>query len=163
MGVRIRGSINHTVPFEWPRQTTTEIAAPSSHGCAVFPTWTLGIGVVLKHRTRRTLFGYTKLYGQVPGGQAELLRVPHADYGPVVVPEGAPDDRYLFLSDVLPTAWQAVQYASVPKDGALVVLGLGPIGDMSCRVARHLGVENIIAIDLVPERLQRAASAASRC
>jgi threonine dehydrogenase-like Zn-dependent dehydrogenase len=111
---------------------------------------------VREHGCGAALFGYTKLYGQVPGGQAELLRVPHADYGPVKVPHGAPDDRYLFLSDVLPTAWQAVQYASVPKDGSLVVLGLGPIGDMSCRVARHLGVENVIAVDLVPERLQRA-------
>ena len=110
---------------------------------------------VHEHGCGAALFGYTKLYGQVPGGQAELLRVPHADYGPIVVPEGPPDDRFLFLSDVLPTAWQAVRYASVPKGGNLVVLGLGPIGDMSCRVARHLGVENIIGIDLVPERLQR--------
>src|SRR3954470_18826160 len=86
------------------------------------------------------LFGYTKLYGQVPGGQAELLRVPHADYGPIKVPTGPPDDRYLFLSDVLPTAWQAVQFADVPDDGCLVVLGLGPIGDMASRVAQHLGV-----------------------
>src|SRR4029453_8046348 len=60
------------------------------------------------------LFGYTKLYGQVPGAQAELVRVPHANYGPIKVPDGPGDDRYLFLSDVLPTAWQAVQYAAVP-------------------------------------------------
>ena len=65
------------------------------------------------------LFGYTKLYGQVPGGQAELLRVPHADYGPIKVPHGPADDRFLFLSDVLPTAWQAVQYAAAPKDGTV--------------------------------------------
>jgi len=84
------------------------------------------------------------------------LRVPHADYGPIVVPEGPPDDRFLFLSDVLPTAWQAVQFADVPDDGSLVVLGLGPIGDMSARVARHLGVADVIGIDLVPERLARA-------
>ena len=102
------------------------------------------------------LFGYTKLYGQVPGGQAELLRVPHADYGPIKVPTGPPDDRYLFLSDVLPTAWQCVQYADVQKGGSLVVLGLGPIGDMSCRIAQHLGVENVIGVDLVDERLDRA-------
>ncbi|MGI9028623.1 MAG: alcohol dehydrogenase catalytic domain-containing protein, partial [Ilumatobacteraceae bacterium] len=56
------------------------------------------------------LFGYTKLYGQVPGGQAELLRVPQAQYGPIKVPHGPPDDRFVYLSDVLPTAWQAVQY-----------------------------------------------------
>ena len=59
--------------------------------------------------TGGSLFGYTKLYGQVPGGQAELLRVPHADYGPIKVPEGPPDDRFVYLSDVLPTAWQAVE------------------------------------------------------
>jgi threonine dehydrogenase-like Zn-dependent dehydrogenase len=102
------------------------------------------------------LFGYTKLYGRVPGGQAELLRVPHADYGPIVVPEGPPDDRFVYLSDVLPTAWQCVHYANVPKGGSLVVLGLGPIGDMACRVAEHLGAETIIGVDLVDARLHRA-------
>jgi threonine dehydrogenase-like Zn-dependent dehydrogenase len=102
------------------------------------------------------LFGYTKLYGAVPGGQAELLRVPHADYGPIKVPEGPPDDRFVYLSDVLPTAWQAVDYASVPKGGSVVVLGLGPIGDMCCRVARYRGAQSIIGLDLVPERLERA-------
>ncbi|HEY0317354.1 MAG TPA: zinc-dependent alcohol dehydrogenase [Solirubrobacterales bacterium] len=102
------------------------------------------------------MFGYTKLYGEVPGGQAEALRVPQAQYGPIKVPEGPPDERYLFLSDVLPTAWQAVSYAELPKGGSLVVLGLGPIGDMSCRVALQRGAGRVIGIDLVPERLQRA-------
>src|SRR6187402_583837 len=77
-----------------------------------------------------SLFGYTSLYGSVPGGQAEYLRVPQAHFGPIKVPEGAPDEQYLFLSDVLPTAWQAVQYADVPEGGTLAVLGLGPIGQM---------------------------------
>jgi threonine dehydrogenase-like Zn-dependent dehydrogenase len=104
------------------------------------------------------LFGYTKLYGQVPGGQAEYLRVPFGNRLPVVVPEGPPDDRFVYLSDVLPTAWQAVQYAGVPAGGSLAVLGLGPIGDMCTRVARHLGIENVIGIDRVPERLQRATA-----
>ncbi|MDT0308852.1 zinc-dependent alcohol dehydrogenase [Streptomyces sp. DSM 44917] len=104
------------------------------------------------------LFGYTRLYGSVPGAQAEYLRVPQAHYGPVRVPEGVPEDRYLFLSDVLPTAWQAVAYADPPKGGTLVVLGLGPIGDMCCRIARHQGVAQVIGIDLVPERLARARS-----
>jgi threonine dehydrogenase-like Zn-dependent dehydrogenase len=104
------------------------------------------------------LFGYTRLYGQVPGGQAELLRVPQAHYGPVKVPEGPPDDRFLFLSDVLPTAWQAVQYADVPEGGSVAVLGLGPIGEMACRVAQHLGAANVIGLDLVPDRLARAAA-----
>jgi threonine dehydrogenase-like Zn-dependent dehydrogenase len=102
------------------------------------------------------LFGYTKLYGQVPGGQAELLRVPQAQYGPIKVPQGPPDDRFVYLSDVLPTAWQAVQYAGVANGGTVVVLGLGPIGSMACRIATHLGAARVLGIDLVPERLERA-------
>jgi threonine dehydrogenase-like Zn-dependent dehydrogenase len=106
-----------------------------------------------------SLFGYTKLYGQVPGGQAQYLRVPQAQYGPIKVPEGPSDDRFLFLSDVLPTAWQAVEYAGAPSVAnldSLVVLGLGPIGDMATRIARQRGVKQVIGVDLVPERLQRA-------
>jgi threonine dehydrogenase-like Zn-dependent dehydrogenase len=101
------------------------------------------------------LFGYTKLYGQVPGGQAEFLRVPQAQYGPIKVPDGPPDDRFVYLSDVLPTAWQAVRYAAIPDGGTVTVLGLGPIGDMSARIAQHLGAR-VTADDLVPERLTRA-------
>ena len=102
------------------------------------------------------LFGYTKLYGEVPGGQAEYLRVPQAQYTHIKVPEGPPDERFVYLSDVLPTAWQAVEYADVPDGGSVVVLGLGPIGDMAARVAAHRGVERVIGVDLVPERLERA-------
>lgn len=102
------------------------------------------------------LFGYTKLYGQVSGGQAEYLRVPQAHYGPIAVPEGPPDERFLFLSDVLPTAWQAVEYAAIPAGGSVVVLGLGPIGRMACRVARHRGAGQVIGVDLVPDRLAGA-------
>jgi threonine dehydrogenase-like Zn-dependent dehydrogenase len=101
------------------------------------------------------LFGYTKLYGEVPGGQAEYLRVPQAQFGPIKVPEGPSDDRFVYLSDVLPTAWQAVEYAGIPDGGSVVVLGLGPIGDMASRIAAHRG-HRVIAVDLVPERLQRA-------
>ena len=101
------------------------------------------------------LFGYTKLYGQVPGGQAEFLRVPQAQYGPIKVPEGPSDDRFLYLSDVLPTAWQAVEYANIPEGGTVAVFGLGPIGDMCTRVAKHKGAR-VIGIDLVPERIIRA-------
>ena len=81
------------------------------------------------------LFGYTKLYGQVPGGQAEYLRVPFGNTLPIMVPDGPPDERFVYLSDVLPTAWQAVEYAGDPDGGSVVVLGLGPIGDM-CRPDR---------------------------
>ncbi|HEX6752631.1 MAG TPA: zinc-dependent alcohol dehydrogenase [Solirubrobacterales bacterium] len=104
-----------------------------------------------------SLFGYTKLYGKVPGGQAEYLRVPQAHFGPIQVPEnGAPDERYLFLSDVLPTAWQAVEYAAIPKGGSVAVYGLGPIGQMCARIARHRGAETVIGVDSVPERLEMA-------
>jgi threonine dehydrogenase-like Zn-dependent dehydrogenase len=109
-----------------------------------------------EHRTGGALFGCTKLYGQVPGGQAELLRVPQAQYGPIKVPDGPPDERFLFLSDVLPTAWQAVAYAGVPPGGSVAVLGLGPIGQMSARVARHQGAVQVFGVDLVPERLEMA-------
>jgi threonine dehydrogenase-like Zn-dependent dehydrogenase len=111
---------------------------------------------VRQHGTGAALFGYTKLYGSVPGAQAEYLRVPQAQYGPIKVPEGPSDDRFLFLSDVLPTAWQAVEYAALPKGGSLVVLGLGPVGEMSCRVAVQHGAGQVIGVDLVSERLQRA-------
>jgi threonine dehydrogenase-like Zn-dependent dehydrogenase len=115
------------------------------------------------------LFGYTKLYGEVPGGQAELVRVPQAHFGPIKVPDGPPDERFVYLSDVLPTAWQAVQYAAIPGvngspgldradggHGSLAVFGLGPIGQMCCRIALHRGAARVFGIDLVPDRLQLA-------
>ena len=101
------------------------------------------------------LFGFSKLYGEVPGAQAEYLRVPQAQFMPIKVPEGPPDERFLFLSDVLPTAWQSVAYADVPEGGTLLVLGLGPIGDMATRIALHQG-RRVIGVDRVPERLARA-------
>ncbi|MEU5113590.1 zinc-dependent alcohol dehydrogenase [Streptomyces longwoodensis] len=101
------------------------------------------------------LFGYTRLYGAVPGAQAEYLRVPQAQFGPIKVPEGPADDRFVYLSDVLPTAWQAVAYADVPQGGSVAVLGLGPIGDMACRIAQLRGAGRVFGVDLVPERLSR--------
>jgi threonine dehydrogenase-like Zn-dependent dehydrogenase len=109
---------------------------------------------VREYGSGAALFGYSKLYGAVPGAQAELLRVPHADFTHITVPHGPPDERFLYLSDVLPTAWQAVEYAAVPEGGTLLVLGLGPIGDMSARIAMHRGYR-VIGVDLVPERLAR--------
>jgi threonine dehydrogenase-like Zn-dependent dehydrogenase len=112
---------------------------------------------VREHDTGAALFGYSKLYGQVPGGQAELLRVPFGNTLPIKVPHGPPDDRFVYLSDVLPTAWQGVEYAQVPDGGSVVVLGLGPIGDMCCRIARHRGYD-VIGVDLVPDRLERVSA-----
>ena len=103
------------------------------------------------------LFGYSELYGAVPGGQAELLRVPQAQFTHIKVPIGPPDSRYVYLSDVLPTAWQAVAYADIPEGGSVTVLGLGPIGDMAARIAQYLGYD-VIGVDRVPERLNRATS-----
>lgn len=102
------------------------------------------------------LFGYTSLYGSVPGGQAEYLRVPQAQFGPIVIPQTGADERYLYLSDILPTAWQAVKYADTPPGGTLAVFGLGPVGQFCARIGRHLGAGRVIGLDLVPERLELA-------
>jgi threonine dehydrogenase-like Zn-dependent dehydrogenase len=111
---------------------------------------------VREHGKGAALFGYTKLYGQVPGGQAEYLRVPQAHFGPIKVPEGPPDELFVYLSDVLPTAWQAVEYADIPEGGSVAVFGLGPIGQMSARIARQRGAALVIGVDMVPERLELA-------
>ncbi|MGV8846982.1 zinc-dependent alcohol dehydrogenase [Tessaracoccus sp.] len=103
-----------------------------------------------------SLFGYTSLYGQIPGGQAELVRVPHADFGPIKVPEGLPDERFLFLSDILPTAWQGVVFADVEPGSTIAILGLGPVGQLAVRCAQEQGAGRVIGVDLVPERLDRA-------
>jgi threonine dehydrogenase-like Zn-dependent dehydrogenase len=108
--------------------------------------------------TGAALFGYTSLYGSVTGGQAEYLRVPFADTTTIPVPQGPADDRFVYLSDVLPTAWQAVEYAQIPDGGSVLVLGLGPIGDMACRIARLRGAGRVLGADLVPDRLARAAA-----
>ncbi|WP_278257133.1 alcohol dehydrogenase catalytic domain-containing protein [Nocardioides convexus] len=98
-----------------------------------------------------------RLYGQVPGAQAEYLRVPFADTLPIKVPEGPSDDRFVFLSDVLPTAWQAVEYAALRPGDTVLVLGAGPIGDMAARIAIHRG-HRVLVVDPVPERRARVAS-----
>jgi threonine dehydrogenase-like Zn-dependent dehydrogenase len=111
---------------------------------------------VREHGKGASLFGCTKLYGSVPGGQAEYLRVPQAHFGPIKVPEGPPDERFVYLSDVLPTAWQAVDYADIPHGGTVTVYGLGPIGQMCTRVARYRGAGLVVGVDPVPERLEMA-------
>src|SRR4051812_3245534 len=101
------------------------------------------------------LFGYSELYGGYAGGQAQYLRVPQAGFTHIKVPDGPPDERFVYLSDVLPTAWQAVEYAEVPKDGSLAILGLGPVGQMAARIASHQGIR-VIAIDVDPSRISQA-------
>src|SRR5579875_1124659 len=102
---------------------------------------------VREHGKGAALFGYTKLYGEVPGGQAEYLRVPQAHFGPIKVPQGPPDDRFVYLSDILPTAWQAVVYADIPKGGSVAVYGLGPIGQFCTRIAKLRGADRVFGID----------------
>ncbi|GGC78316.1 glutathione-dependent formaldehyde dehydrogenase [Tersicoccus solisilvae] len=103
--------------------------------------------------TGASLLGFSELYGAVPGGQAEYLRVPHADYGAMKVPADGPDEQYLFLSDILPTAWQGVEYANVPEGGTLVVYGLGPVGQFAARIGVHRGYQ-VLAVE--PEADRRA-------
>lgn len=113
---------------------------------------------VATYGTGAALFGYTKLYGQVPGGQAEYVRVPHGQYGPIVVPEWGPDERWLYLSDILPTAWQGVAYTDVQPGETVAVIGLGPVGQLATRAAWQQGAGRVIGVDLVAERLATAAA-----
>jgi threonine dehydrogenase-like Zn-dependent dehydrogenase len=106
---------------------------------------------VTEYDSGATLYGFSKLYGQTPGGQAEQLRIQRADFNLITVGSTLPDERYLFLSDILPTAWQGVEYAEVPDGGTLVVLGLGPVGQFASRIGVHKGYR-VIAVDPVPER-----------
>lgn len=108
--------------------------------------------------TGASLFGFTALYGSVPGGQAEYVRVPQAQYGPVKVPQHAPDERYLYLSDILPTGWQAAKYADIQKGSTVAVFGLGPVGQFATRSALQQGAGRVIGIDRVDERLELARS-----
>lgn len=112
--------------------------------------------------TGANLFGFTSLYGSVPGGQAERVRVPHADFGAVKLPKQHADERFLYLSDILPTAWQGVKYADVPEGGTLAVMGLGPVGQLAVRSAQQQGITDIIGVDVVPDRLEKAAAAGIR-
>jgi threonine dehydrogenase-like Zn-dependent dehydrogenase len=110
---------------------------------------------VREHDKGAQLFGYTRLYGSVPGGQAEYLRVPQAHFGPIKVSPEHPDERFLFMSDIIPTAWQAVEYADVPDGGTVAVFGLGPVGQFCTRIAKHKGAR-VIGVDLIRERISMA-------
>jgi threonine dehydrogenase-like Zn-dependent dehydrogenase len=105
------------------------------------------------------LYGYTHMYGGFPGGQAEYLRVPYADVGPIKVPEGLTDDQVLFLSDIFPTGWMAAENANIQPGQTVLVFGCGPVGQFAIRSAFMMGAERVIAIDQVPERLQLARDA----
>jgi threonine dehydrogenase-like Zn-dependent dehydrogenase len=102
------------------------------------------------------LFGYTHLTGGYPGGQAEYLRVPFADTTHIKVPDGIPDEKLLFLSDIFPTGWQAAVQADIEPSDTVAIWGCGPVGQMTIRSAILLDAEHVVAIDNVPERLEMA-------
>jgi threonine dehydrogenase-like Zn-dependent dehydrogenase len=102
------------------------------------------------------LFGYTHLTGGYPGGQAEYLRVPYADSTHIKVPDGISDEKLLFLSDILPTGWQAAVQCDIEPTDTVAIWGCGPVGQMAIRSAILLGARQVIAIDRVPERLTMA-------
>jgi threonine dehydrogenase-like Zn-dependent dehydrogenase len=104
------------------------------------------------------LFGYSHLMGGYAGGQAEYVRVPYADVGPMKVPDGIPDEQLLFLTDVFPTGYQAVEQCEIMPGDVVAIWGCGPVGQFAIRSAFMLGAERVIAIDRVPERLAMAAA-----
>lgn len=118
-----------------------------------------GKGAALNRKTitpPAALFGYSKLYGGVPGGQAEYVRVPKANTGPFKVPRVLSDDKVLFLTDILPTAWQAIKNAEIKKGSSVAIFGAGPVGLLSAACARYLGAEKIFMIDHHDYRLNFA-------
>lgn len=126
-------------------------------------TTNLDQGAATKHRNMLTppaaLFGYSHLYGGVPGGQAELVRVPKANVGPLVVPGSLADEQVLFLSDILPTGYQAVLNAEIGKGSSVVIFGAGPVGLMAAACARLAGAEQIFMVDNATYRLDFAQAA----
>ncbi|HEX2257913.1 MAG TPA: zinc-dependent alcohol dehydrogenase [Afifellaceae bacterium] len=108
--------------------------------------------------TTAGLFGYSHITGGYPGGQAEYVRVPYADFAPVKVPEGLTDEQVLFLGDILPTGWQAVVQCDVQPTDTVAIWGCGPVGQFAIRSAILLGARQVVAIDNVPERLSMAAA-----
>ncbi|MDR8383192.1 glutathione-dependent formaldehyde dehydrogenase, partial [Acinetobacter baumannii] len=93
------------------------------------------------------LFGFSHLYGGIPGGQAEYVRIPKGNVGPFKVPGSLPDEKVLFLTDILPTAWQAVNNAQVGRGSSVAIYGAGPVGLLAAACARMLGAEQIFMVD----------------
>jgi threonine dehydrogenase-like Zn-dependent dehydrogenase len=109
--------------------------------------------------TTAGLYGYTHLTGGYPGGQAEFVRVPYADVGPVKIPNGLTDEQVLFLGDIFPTGWQAAVQCDIERTDTVAIWGAGPVGQFAIRSAIMLGARQVIAIDRVAERLSMAAAA----
>lgn len=116
-------------------------------------------GAIMNKKSLRSgaaLFGFSHLYGGVPGGQAEYVRVPKANVGPIKIPTSLADEQVLFLSDILPTGYQAVLNTGVGKGGSLAIFGAGPVGQMAAACARMLGIEKIFMVDHHNFRLEFA-------
>jgi threonine dehydrogenase-like Zn-dependent dehydrogenase len=105
------------------------------------------------------LFGYSHLLGGFAGGQAEYMRVPYADVGPIKVPDGLTDEQVLFLSDIFPTGYMAADLCNLKGGETVAIWGCGPVGQFAIRSAFMLGAERVIAIDTVPERMEMARQA----
>lgn len=118
-------------------------------------------GTIMNKKSLRSgaaLFGFSHFYGGVPGGQAEYVRVPKANVGPIKIPDTLADEQVLFLSDILPTGYQAVLNANVGEGSSLAIFGAGPVGQMAAASARMLGVDRIFMVDHHPYRLEFARS-----
>ncbi len=105
------------------------------------------------------LYGYTHLTGGFPGGQAEYVRVPYADVGPVKIPHGLTDEQVLFLGDIFPTGWQAAVQCDIEPTDTVAIWGAGPVGQFAIRSAILLGAEQVVSIDRLPERLSMSRAA----
>jgi len=126
---------------------------------AACETTNTGRGAILNKKSippGAALFGFSHLYGGIPGGQAEYVRVPKGNTGPFKVPGTLSDEKVLFLSDILPTAWQAVLNAGIGKGSSVAIYGAGPVGLLSAACARMLGAEKIFMVDHHPYRLAYA-------
>lgn len=129
---------------------------------AACETSNTGRGAILNKKSippGAALFGFSHLYGGIPGGQADYVRVPHGNVGPFKVPAALSDDKVLFLSDILPTAWQAVLNAGVEQGSSLAIYGAGPVGLLAAACARMLGAEQIFMVDHNDYRLDYAQQA----
>jgi threonine dehydrogenase-like Zn-dependent dehydrogenase len=163
LGHETMGIVQEVGPDAGDLQVGDRVVVPFNISCG--HCWMCSRGLFAQCETTQnqktgkgaSLFGYTELYGSVPGGQAEYLRVPEAQFGPIKVPEGVPDERYLYLSDILPTAWQAFEFADVPEGGTVAVFGLGPVGQLTARIALNAG-RRVIGVDRIAERLDLARS-----
>ena len=105
------------------------------------------------------LFGFSHLFGGYAGGQAQYARIPFADVGPIKIPDGLPDEKVLFLSDVFPTGYQAAENCNIQPGDTIAIWGCGPVGQFAIKSAFMLGAERVIAIDNIPERLALAQQA----